>query len=79
MAPEEHKGENKCSNNMAYHGRVLKHVEPQHKHPMIFHEDGTHPNVEVGLRVADTSKPSDELGTVLVVIEPILGPKLVPT
>ena len=46
---------------------------------MVFHEDGAHPCVEVGLRVADTSKPDDELGTVLMVVELVLGPKLYPT
>ena len=46
---------------------------------MVFHEDGAHPSVEAGLRVADASKPGDELGVVLMVVEPILGPTLDPT
>jgi hypothetical protein len=45
----EHKGENKCSNIMACHDRVLKHVEPGHERAMVLHEDGAHPSVEVGL------------------------------
>ena len=64
---------------MACHGGVLKHVEPRHEHAAVFHEDGVHPSIEAGLRVADASKPSDELGAVLVVIEPVLGPKVYPT
>jgi len=64
---------------MACHGRALKHVEPRHEHAAVFHKDGMHPSVEIGLRVADASKPGDELGAVLVVIEPVLGPKVYPT
>ena len=75
----EHKGENKCSNIMAYRGEALKHVEPRHECGVVFHEDGAHPSIEAGLRVADASKPGDELGAVLVVIEPVLGPKVYPT
>jgi hypothetical protein len=75
----EHKGENKCNNIMACRGRALKHVEPWHEHGAVFHEDGAHPSVEAGLRVADASKPGDELGAVLVVIESVLGPKVYPT
>ena len=30
-------------------GRALKHVEPQHEHGVVFHKDGAHPSVEVGL------------------------------
>ena len=79
IGPMEHKKENKCSNIMAYCGGALKHVEPRHEPIAVFHEDGTHPSVEVGLRVANASKPGDELGAVLVVIEPVLGPMLDPT
>ena len=79
IGPVEHKGENKCSNIMAYHGGALKHVKPQHEHGVVFHEDGMHLSVEVGLWVVDASKPSDELGTVLMVIEPALGPKVYAT
>jgi hypothetical protein len=64
---------------MAYRGEALKHVELWHEHTAVFHEDGAHPSVEVGLRVADASKPGDELGAVLVVMEPVLGPTLHPT
>ena len=64
---------------MAYRGKALKHVEPWHMHTTVFHEDGAYPSVEVGLRVADASKPGDDLGVVLMVIEPILGPKMYPT
>jgi hypothetical protein len=39
----EHKGENKCSNIMAYRGRVLKHVETWHEHDVVFHEDARIP------------------------------------
>ena len=39
---------------------------------------GEHPSVEVGLRATDASKPSDELGAVLMVIELVLGPKVYP-
>jgi hypothetical protein len=74
----EHKGENKCSNIMACHGGPLKHVEPEPERAAVFHEDGTHPSIEVGLRVADASKPGDELGVVLMVIEPLLDPTLHP-
>jgi hypothetical protein len=52
--------------------------KPWHEHGVVFHEDGTHPSVEVGLRVVDAIKPSDELGVVLVVVEPVLGPTLDP-
>jgi hypothetical protein len=38
-----------------------------------------HPSIEAGLWVANASKPTDELGVVLVVVEPILGPMLDPT
>jgi hypothetical protein len=79
IGPVEHKGENKCSNIMAYHGGALKHVERWHERTAVFHEDGTHPSVEAGLWVADASKPSDELGLVLMVVEPVLGPKVYPT
>ena len=75
----EHKEENKCSNIKAYHGGEIKHVEPRHERPVVFHKDDVHPSVEVGLRVADASKLGDELGTVLVVVEPVLGPTLDPT
>ena len=64
---------------MACHGGALKHVEPQHERAAVFDEDGTHPSIEAGLRVADASKPSDELGAILMVIEPVLGPMLDPT
>ena len=63
---------------MACHDGVLKHVEPRRERVVVFHEDGTHPSVEVGLRVTDASKPADELGMVLMVVEPILGPKVYP-
>ena len=79
IGPVEHKGENKCSNIMAFRGRALKHVEPRHECGAVFHEDAAHPSVEAGLRVADISKPGDELGVVLMVIEPVLGPMLGPT
>ena len=75
----EHKGENKCSNIMACHGGAVKHVEPWHECSAVFHEDCAHPNVEAGLRVTDASKPGDELGVVLVVVEPLLDPTLHPT
>ena len=45
----------------------------------VFHEDGVHPSVEAGLWVVDASKPGDELGTVLMVVEPVPGPMLDPT
>ena len=61
---------------MAYYGGVLKHVEPRHEHGVVFHKDGALPSVEAGLRVADASKPSNELGAVLMVIEPVLDPML---
>ena len=64
---------------MAYRGGALKHVEPWHERATVFHEDGAHPNVEAGLWVVDASKPSDDLGAVLMVIEPVLGPKLYPS
>jgi hypothetical protein len=57
----------------------LKHVDPEPERSTVFHEDGTHPSIEVGLRVADASKPGDELGVVLMVIEPLLDPTLHPT
>ena len=79
IGPVEHKGENKCSNIMAYRGGALKHVEPWHERGVVFHEDGAHPSVEAGLRVANASKPGDELGAVLVVVELVLGPTLLPT
>ena len=75
----EHKGENKCSNIMAYRGGALKHVEPRHEHDAVFHEDGAHPNLEVGLRIFDASKLGNELGVVLMVIELVPGPMLDPT
>ena len=75
----EHKGENKCSNIMACHGRALKHGEPRHERAAVFHKDIVHPSVEAGLRVADTSKPGDDLGAILVVVEPVLGPTFDPT
>ena len=75
----EHKGENKCSNIMVCHGGALKHVEPWHERAAVFHEDDAHSSVEVGLRVADASKLGDELGVVLMVVEPVLGPKVYPT
>jgi hypothetical protein len=49
IGPVEHKGENKCNNIMACHGRALKHVEPWHERAAVFHEDDVHPSVEVGL------------------------------
>jgi hypothetical protein len=58
---------------MAYRGKVLKHVEPRHERTMVFQEDGAHPSIEAGLWVADASKPSDELGAVLMVVELVLG------
>ena len=64
---------------MAYYGRALKHVKPQHERAAVFHEDGAHPSVETSLWVVDASKPSDELGAVLMVVEPVLGPKVYPT
>ena len=64
---------------MAYRGGALKHVEPRYEHVVVFHEDGAHPSVEVGLWVADASNHGDELGAVLVVVEPVLGPMLDPT
>ena len=64
---------------MAYRGEALNHVEPRHERVVVFHEDGAHPNVEAGLWVADASKHGDELGTVLVVIEPVPGPMVYPT
>jgi hypothetical protein len=79
IGPVEHKGENKCSNIMACHVEALKHVEPWHECGVVFHEDGAHPSIAAGLWVADASKPSDELGAVLVVVEPVLGPKVYPT
>jgi hypothetical protein len=75
----EHKRENQCSKIMAYHGRALKHVEPWHEHGAVIHEDGVHPSIEAGLWVVDSSKPNDELGVVLMVVEPIAGPKVYPT
>jgi hypothetical protein len=63
---------------MACHGGTLKHVELRHERGAVFHEDGTHPNIEADLWVADASKPSDELGVVLMVVEPVLGPKVYP-
>ena len=64
---------------MACHGEALKHVEPRHERATVFHEDGAHPSIEAGLRVANASKPGVELGTVLMVVEPIPGPKVYPT
>jgi hypothetical protein len=64
---------------MACHGEALKHVERWHERATVFHEDGAHPSVEAGLWVADASKPSDELGLVLMVVELVLGPKVYPT
>jgi hypothetical protein len=78
IGPVEHKEENKCSNIMAYHHGALKHVEPRHQHAVVFQEDGVHPSIEAGLWVADASKPGDELGSVLMVAELILGPTLDP-
>jgi hypothetical protein len=75
----EHMGENKCSNIMVCHGGMLKHVEPWHECTTVFHEDGAYPSVEAGLRVTDASKPGDELGVVLMVVESVLGPKVYPT
>jgi hypothetical protein len=74
----EHKGENKFNNIMACRDGALKHVEPRCEFAMVFHKDSVHPSVEAGLYIANASKPRDELGTVLVVIEPILGPTLHP-
>jgi hypothetical protein len=79
IGPMEHKGENKCSNIMAYHGRALKHVEPRHERATVYQEDGVHPNIEASLQVTDASVPVDELGAVLVVIESVPGPTLDPT
>jgi hypothetical protein len=62
----------------ACRGGALKHVKPWHEGAAVFHEDGACPSVEAGLRVIDTCKPGDELGAVLVVIEPIPGPMLDP-
>ena len=78
IGPMEHKGENKCNNIMACHGGALKHVEPRHERAVVFHEDGACPSVEACLRVADASKLGNDLGVVLVVVEPILGPKVYP-
>ena len=78
IGPVEHKGENKCSNIMACCGGVLKHVRPRHEHIAVFHKDGTHPTIEAGIRVVDASKPGDVLGMVLVVVEPVPGPKVYP-
>ena len=64
---------------MAYHGGALKDVEPWHERGAVFHEDSAHPSIEAGLWVADASKPSDELGMVLMIIELVLGPTLDPT
>jgi hypothetical protein len=64
---------------MACLGGALKHVEPRHERVVVFHEDSVHPKVEAGLWVANASKPGDELGAVLVVIELVLGPKFDPT
>ena len=74
----EHKGENKYSNIMACRGGVLKHVKSWHERVAVFHEDDAHPSVEAGLRVANASKPGDELGVVLLVLELVLGPTLDP-
>ena len=63
---------------MAYRDGALKHVEPRHERAVVFHKDDVHPSIEVGLWVADASKPGDELGTVLMVVEPLLGPTLHP-
>jgi hypothetical protein len=79
IGPVEHKGKNKYSNIMTCRGRALKHVEPQHERAMVFHEDGVHPSIEAGLKVVDVSKLGDELGAVLEVIEPVLGPNVYPT
>jgi hypothetical protein len=57
---------------VTHRGGALKHVEPRHERTTVFHEDGVHPSVEAGLLVTDASKPSDELGMVLVVIESVL-------
>jgi hypothetical protein len=64
---------------VACRGGALKHVKPRYEHGAVFQEDGMHPSVEAGLRVAYTSKPGDELGVVLVGIELVLGPKVYPT
>jgi hypothetical protein len=63
---------------MAYLCIALKHVEPWHECAAVFHEDSTHPRVEAGLWVANASKPSDELGAVLMVIELVPSPKFYP-
>ena len=75
----EHKEENKYSNIMAYRGGALKHAELWHERAVVFHKDDMHPSIEAGLWVTDASKPSDELGAVLMVVEPVLGPKVYPT
>ena len=65
-----------------HHGlqwRSAQDVEPWHERTVVFHEDGVHPSVEAGLRVADAVKPGDELGAVFMVVEPLLGPTLDPT
>ena len=35
-------------------------------------------SIEASIQVADASKPGDELGAVLMVVELVLGPKLYP-
>ena len=64
---------------MACHGGVLKHVKLRHECTAVFHEDDVHPSIEASLQVANVSKPSNELGTVLRVVELVLGPMLDPT
>ena len=46
---------------------------------MVFHEDSAHLSTEASLQVANVSKPSNELGIVLRVVELVLGPMLDPT
>jgi hypothetical protein len=64
---------------MACHGGALKHVKPRNERIAVFHEDSAHPSVEASLQVANASKRGDELSTVLVVVELVLGPKVYPT
>jgi hypothetical protein len=73
IGPVKHHGENKCADIMAFCGGALKHVALRHNHTVVFHEDGTQPNAEAGLQVADAGQPGGELGTIVLVIVRLPG------
>ena len=64
-----------------HHGLLWQSAQAcreRHERAAVFHEDDAHPSVEIGLQVADASKPGDELGVVPMLVEPVLGPTLDP-